>query len=316
MAKTKPTPRFTALHVPTPWQATRTFLSSLRLWGSNWWSRLPEWKQVLLFIFLAINVLLTLAVGIDHATLGRDERPNRWPWQVYSSWAGSAYSSAKAVACWPIRAAVTCCVPGYATSPSVATEGAKFYRLSKCEGDGKGWRGVVIGKDLESPRTTVSPKIEWNYDGVCGRDRWRSFVDYGISGVEVIVSPRTTVYTVQLQGGTYSNVYVTKATWDRVQAGDILAGCNAYEDGVDTKDHDALRTDAQFELNWENGDWRDIKGIDTIYPAAVKTLLQRLNAADLKECQEVRAAERKLALERKQHPERFYESGYRRSDDE
>jgi hypothetical protein len=191
-----------------------------------------------------------------------------------------------------------------------------YLTKDKClndQGVSKRWRGIVTGKTVEHPVYTVEPRIEWVHDAACGQ-RWQ-FEDDNKNLVNIVIRPKTDVFIVQIQGGGYlTNVRVLGETWEKIKVGDILEGCNGFQDGVNSSDTDRT-TIANVEFTI--GDKSIEPGsasMQKLFPAMMEAMRKKLVEGDAAVCAKEAREAAKLAREKKEHPDRFNDYGDRMTD--
>ncbi len=189
-------------------------LTAVKTWVFYKIERLDETTQNAIFGVIAVSGLVFLLWSAFVFLIVDERNDGSWkpyPWVVAYRVAADIPAQAKAVACWPLKKAVECCVPGYVP----ADQQPRVHRIENEMGLNRGERLTVIAKEVIPARRTAFPIIE------------ASTYDIEPAGSEY-VGDRMVMY-VNDRGPEYylvtyadKRVRVTKATWDAVVVGDII----------------------------------------------------------------------------------------------
>ncbi len=181
---------------------------------------------------------------------------------------------AKVAVCWPIRKAVECCVPGLQSSGET-THVWVINDCSTCGSHRPDTRFVVQAKEIREPQYQVYPKFYYDDQAKTGH-HWQT----NQMEMELTLSPPETQYVVR--GLPEHIAYLTKATYDKVEIGDVIKYCSiGMETGV--ADQEPKKMKAFFESPPTNSWWMPLYSGDMdrkAWEAMVKPLLDVLNSND------------------------------------
>jgi hypothetical protein len=172
------------------------------------------------------------------------------PWQLLF-WVGalpSPFAVAKKALCWPVRAAVYCCVP--ASVVSLDATAAKIFKIEgfmSGEPSDKSARSLVTGKEAIEPKYTVEPTLEFDGDAKCGY-RYSLTSNPNNQTFTIIIRPTKTEYRINIdykKANTWHDLVVTKETYDKINIGDIVVYNDRVEKGA-YKDRDKDEIIASF----------------------------------------------------------------------